>query len=75
MGALRGVMGALVGTMVSAWVRSVGAMGTLRCGMGPDGRCVGAMYECDGRVGSCNDGCGYVRMVGLWARCVGVMVR
>ena len=43
--------------------------------MGPDGRCVGAMYECDGRVGWCNDGCGYVRMVGLWARCVGAMVR
>ena len=68
--------GCAVGTMmVSAWVRSLGAMGALRCGMGPDGRCVGAMYECDGRVGSCNDGCGYVRMVGLWARCVGAMVR
>ena len=53
MGALRGVVGALVGTMVSAWVRSVGAMGALRSGMGPDsdGRCVGAMYECDGWVG------------------------
>ena len=42
MGALRGVVGALRGTMVSAWVRSVGAMGTLRCGMGPDG-----MRGCD----------------------------
>ena len=43
--------------------------------MGPDGRCVGAMYECDGQVGKCNGGCGYARMVLLWALCVGAMVR
>ena len=50
MGALTGVMGGLVGTIVSAWVRSAGAMGTLRCGMGPDARCVGVMYKGDGWV-------------------------
>jgi hypothetical protein len=43
--------------------------------MGPDGRCVGAMYECDGRGGKFNGGRRYARMVGLWALCVGAMVR
>ena len=38
MGALVGAMGELVGTLVSAWARSVCAVGALRCGMGVDGQ-------------------------------------
>ena len=33
-----GAMGELVGILVSAWPRSVCAMGALRCGMGADGQ-------------------------------------
>ena len=40
-----------------------------------NGRCIGAMYQCDVWVARCSVGCGYVRKVGLWAQCVGAMVR